>query len=226
MRAAYLILLAAVTLAACGNPVADQAVLDTRFDATRSDTMLAVSAPPGVAQLDGSQIGALRSMVVAGQQARRAEFVVVVDGSGGPTQAALAQHVRQTLSTSGARWVDLSVEPAMKMGPGTVVVARSEYLIASRNCPAGDSGAFWNPTETAGPGFGCANAYNMGQMMARPRDAAIGRDPGPADATVNAAAIERYREGRVRTAKSGDGNSSGSGLMLSPIGGSGSSSTN
>ena len=46
------------------------------------------------------------------------------------------------------------------------------------------------------PGFGCADAYNMGQMLARPRDAAVGRPAGPADATVNAAAIARYREGR------------------------------
>ena len=48
------------------------------------------------------------------------------------------------------------------------------------------------------PGFGCADAYNMGQMLARPRDAAVGRPSGPADATVNAAAIARYREGKVR----------------------------
>ena len=49
------------------------------------------------------------------------------------------------------------------------------------------------------PGFGCSDAYNMGQMLARPRDAAIGRDPGPAEAWVNANAVQRYREGRVRT---------------------------
>ena len=55
------------------------------------------------------------------------------------------------------------------------------------------------------PGFGCANAYNMGQMLARPRDAAVGRAPGPADATVNAEAIARYREGRVRALSTGGG---------------------
>ena len=49
------------------------------------------------------------------------------------------------------------------------------------------------------PGFGCADAYNMGQMLARPRDAAVGRAPGPAEAWVNAEAIQRYREGRVRS---------------------------
>jgi hypothetical protein len=44
-------------------------------------------------------------------------------------------------------------------------------------------------------------------MLARPRDAVVGRDPGPADGTVMAQAVQRYREGRVR--------------MLSTVGGSG-----
>jgi len=65
------------------------------------------------------------------------------------------------------------------------------------------------------PGFGCADAYNMGQMLARPRDAAIGREPGPAEAWVNAEAIQRYREGRVRTvtaaSTSGGGGGGGGG---------------
>jgi type IV pilus biogenesis protein CpaD/CtpE len=47
------------------------------------------------------------------------------------------------------------------------------------------------------PGFGCADAYNMGQMLYRPRDAVVGRSAGPADGTVTAAAIARYREGKV-----------------------------
>ena len=51
------------------------------------------------------------------------------------------------------------------------------------------------------PGFGCSDAYNMGQMLSRPRDAAIGRSPGPADGTVNAEAVARYREGRVAALK-------------------------
>ncbi len=47
------------------------------------------------------------------------------------------------------------------------------------------------------PGFGCSDAYNMGQMLYRPRDAVVGRPAGPADGTVTAAAIARYRDGKV-----------------------------
>jgi type IV pilus biogenesis protein CpaD/CtpE len=87
----------------------------------------------------------------------------------------------------------------MVMGPDTVVIARSEYRLA-RNCPERNTGAMWNPNESVALNYGCADAYNMGQMLARSRSAAVGSPPGPADATVNAAAIARYREGKVRTA--------------------------
>jgi type IV pilus biogenesis protein CpaD/CtpE len=70
----------------------------------------------------------------------------------------------------------------------------------------------WNPNESDMAGLGCADAYNMGQMLARPRDAAVGRSPGPADGQVNANAVERYREGRVRgggAVSTGSGGASG-----------------
>jgi len=194
---------AAVLLAACGDPVAEQARIDTRFDAVRADTMLAVGFAPSSGQLDAGQVRELRAMVAEGRRAQRDEFVVVTDGSGGPIQTARAERVRQSLVNAGARWVGAAVEPTMAMGPEQVVVVRSEYRIGTRDCPNHGSGAQWNPNESQMSNFGCANAYNMGQMLARLRDAAVGRDPGPADATVSSAAIQRYRDGKVRTTTAG-----------------------
>ena len=201
MRSVFVILAAAglaTGLAACAqNPVAQQATVDTRYDPVRSDTMVAVNFAPSSAGPDGGQVSSLRSMVETGRRAQRDEFVVVSDGTGGPMQQARAQRVGQVLSNAGARWVSTSVEPAMAMGPNTVVVVRSEYLLGFNNCPNFNPATTANPNEAAMPGFGCADAYNMGQMLARPRDAAVGRQPGPADGTVNALAIARYREGKV-----------------------------
>jgi type IV pilus biogenesis protein CpaD/CtpE len=188
----------AIALAACAqNPVAQQATVDTRYDPTRSDTMLAVNFTPSAPGPDGAQVGGLRTMVETGRRAQRDEFVVVSDGTGGPMQQARAQRVGQVLSNAGARWVSTSVEPAMAMGPNTVVVVRSEYLLGFNNCPNFNPATTANPNEAAMPGFGCADSYNMGQMLARPRDAKVGRSAGPADGTVNAAAIARYRDGKV-----------------------------
>lgn len=203
MRSLLPTMLAAVLLAACGDPVAEQARIDTRYDAVRADTMLAVGFAPSSGQLDAGQVGELRAMVAEGRRAQRDEFVVVTDGSGGPIQTARAERVRRSLSSAGARWVGTAVEPTMAMGADQVVVVRSEYRVGTRDCPNHGSGGQWNPNASQMSNFGCANAYNMGQMLARPRDAALGRDPGPADATVSSAAIQRYRDGKVRTTTAG-----------------------
>jgi pilus biogenesis lipoprotein CpaD len=193
------VLMAAAGLAACAqSPVVQQATVDTRFDPVRADTMVAVNFAPGASGLDAGQVSQLRTMVSVGRRAQRDEFVVVSDGSGGPVQQLRAQRVSLSLSEAGARWVGTSVEPAMAMGPNAVVIVRSEYLLGLNNCPTYSPATSANPNEALMPGFGCADAYNMGQMLARPRDAAVGRPAGPADATVNAAAIARYREGKVR----------------------------
>ncbi len=86
-------------------PFVEQARVDTRHDAIRADTMLAVGFAPSSGQLEAGQANDLRTMVVAGQHAQRDEFVVVTDGSGGPIQAARAERVRQSLASAGARWV-------------------------------------------------------------------------------------------------------------------------
>ena len=186
-------LLAAACLGACAqNPVAQQASVDTRHEPMRGDTMVAVDLEPSAAQLDS-----LRIMVETGRRMQRDEFVVVSDGTGGRMQQARAQRVGQVLSDAGARWVSTSVEPAMATGPHTVVVVRSEYRMGVNNCPNFDPAVTGNPNEAAMPGFGCSDAYNMGHMLYRPRDAVLGRSGGPADGTVTAAAITRYRDGKV-----------------------------
>jgi pilus biogenesis lipoprotein CpaD len=211
MRSIILALLASTTLAACGagDPVAEQSRYETRLIPKRADTMLAVAFQPGTGRLDTGQLNELRTMVSDGRQAQRAEFVVVTDGSGGPMQEMRAQQVRQSLAHAGARWVGTSVEPAMAMGPNQVVVVRSEYLLGSTNCPNLNPSSISNPNESLPLGFGCTDAYNMSQMLARPRDAAIGRQPGPADGMVAADAVQRYREGRVRSIYGGSGGGSG-----------------
>jgi pilus biogenesis lipoprotein CpaD len=223
MRVAV-VLLATASLAACNglDPVAQQAAIDTRYEPVRADTMLAINIAPGEGGPDSAQVGALKSMAASGRRAQRDEYVVVSDGSGGAAQRHRAHQVGRALSEAGARWVSTSIEPALATGPNTVVVVRSEYLIGSTLCPDYNPATLANTNEGVMPGFGCGDAYNMGQMLARPRDAAIGRAAGPADGTVNAAAIARYHEGKVPALNSpskntldvnitGGGNSAGGG---------------
>lgn len=211
MKSIPLLMLAAVALAACADPVAEQAASDARYIPARADSMAAFDFAPGSLRLDPSQESQLHALV-ADRHGQRDEFLVVTDGSGGPMQQRRAAHVASRLSQAGARWVTASVEPSMTRGPDQVVVVRSEYRLAARNCPSYTPSGMWNPNESDMAGLGCADAYNMGQMLARPRDAAVGRSPGPADGQVNANAVERYREGRVRgggAVSTGSGGASG-----------------
>jgi type IV pilus biogenesis protein CpaD/CtpE len=221
MKALIASLLGAALLAGCSNPVAEQAARDTRHDPVRGDYMLAVSFAPGTGRLNQGQVEELHAMVAAGRSAQRDEFTVITSGTGGPIQDLRAQQVKASLSAAGARWVSTSVEPAVAMGPDQVVVVRSDYRIGEINCPNYNPSSIGNPNGAAMPGFGCADAYNMGQMLARPRDAAIGRPPGPAEAYTNADAIQRYREGRVRSANSSGGSGGGGGVGAGPLGGAG-----
>jgi len=197
MKSLPLVLLAMIALAACGDPVAEQALSDSRSIPTRADSLLAFDFSPGSARLDPSQEHQVQALV-SDRHGQHDEFVVVTDGLGGPLQQTRAAHVAGRLAQAGARWVTASVEPSMARGPDRVVVVRSEYRIGRRGCPTYTPSTIWNPNESDMAGFGCADAYNTGQMLARPRDAAIGRPAGPADGQVNADAVQRYREGRVR----------------------------
>jgi pilus biogenesis lipoprotein CpaD len=196
MKTIPLFVVAALVLAGCADPVAEQAIADARYTPERADSMTAFDFAPGSVQLDPSQESRVRALVT--EHSQRDEFVVVTDGSGGAMQQRRAAHIASQLSQAGAHWVSASVESSMARGPDQVVVLRSAYRIAARNCPTYTPSTMWNPNESDMAGFGCADAYNMGQMLARPRDAAVGRSPGPADGQVNADAVQRYREGRVR----------------------------
>lgn len=208
MKSIPLFVLAAMALAGCADPVAQQAVADARYTPERADSLMAFDFAPGSARLDPSQEGQVR-VLVGDRHGQRDEFMVVTDGAGGPIQQSRAAHVASRLSQAGARWVTAAVEPSMTRGPDQVVVVRSEYRIGMRNCPSYTPAGMWNPNESDMAGFGCADAYNMGQMMARPRDAAVGRSPGPADGQVNADAVQRYREGRVKGAAGGSSGGTG-----------------
>ena len=108
-----------------------------------------------------------------------------------------AQRVGQVLSDAGARWVSTSVEPAMAMGPNTVVVVRSEYLLGLQQLPelqprhhrqsqrGGDAGLRLRRRLQYGPDAG-PPARRRGRPPARP-----GRRHD------QCAAIARYREGKV-----------------------------
>ena len=64
-------------------------------------------------------------------------------------------------------------------------------------CPDWTDDTRVNYTNTVHSNFGCANETNFGMRVANPADVLSGRDPGLADGTYAAGAIERYRKGET-----------------------------
>lgn len=81
----------------------------------------------------------------------------------------------------------------------TAIVAVEHFSVTYPDCPD------WRraPPLTNGvwSNHGCPTSVNLGQMVADPRDLVTGRDLGPADGTVAASAIERYRKGEIKELK-------------------------
>lgn len=80
---------------------------------------------------------------------------------------------------------------------GTVKVLVRRHVVTLPGCPdwTGGPGTY---TNTPSRNWGCATANNLGQMVADPRDLAVGRDPDMADGEYLATSVDRYRKGKTK----------------------------
>ena len=85
----------------------------------------------------------------------------------------------------------------------TAVIRRERYVVTLPPCPdwskpAAGAGDF---TNTASSNFGCANAVNLGLMVAKPADLAEAAPLGPAAGQPAAAAVQRYLNDKVQSCR-------------------------
>lgn len=65
-------------------------------------------------------------------------------------------------------------------------------------CPPWNTALNGPWSNAALPQFGCASAQNLAAMVANPADLIEGRSMGPANGTVEAAALYRYEAGKTK----------------------------
>jgi len=112
--------------------------------------------------------------------------------------------VRNELQRMGVSSSIVQAEPTNNQSTGDeVVVFAQTVAVLPPDCPGYNQPIVldyeWRPNTR----LGCANAVNLGLMVANPNDLAQGRPIGPADAESNAIAIQRYRtDGTYPTADS------------------------
>lgn len=69
------------------------------------------------------------------------------------------------------------------------------YVVTPPKCPNWTEPAVGIHTNGVSSNFGCADATNLGLMVANPRDLVIGRRPGPPEGDAAIAGVDRYRRG-------------------------------
>lgn len=79
-----------------------------------------------------------------------------------------------------------------------VDILATTYLVRLPSCPDWSRDPGSDPLNHPLSNLGCANATNLGLMVADPADLARGRNLGPADATREAEAVVRYRSDKVK----------------------------
>lgn len=125
--------------------------------------------------------------------ARRAQSVAAVLRSAGIDPVSI------TLVPLGER---LATAPAGD-GVGLARDRQLEVLVATADvvlpgCPDWSRDPGYDPRNEAMSNLGCANAVNLGLMVADPNDLAMGTPTAPADAAREAEAIVRYRTDKVK----------------------------
>ncbi|MCW5731764.1 MAG: hypothetical protein KIT20_13480 [Alphaproteobacteria bacterium] len=71
------------------------------------------------------------------------------------------------------------------------------HVATPPSCPGYNRSLFDEAAARSLNVLGCANAANLGMMVANPGDLVHGRNPGPADGTFAARQIDRYRRGET-----------------------------
>lgn len=152
--------------------------------------------PADGADLDGSARLALIAYVDSlSPRAGHRVAIPATDGTSGNLATRRVAAVEQALIAFGLAPVRV---PDLAPRDDSVPVKSGTWRITPPACPdwSKEPGTDFENLPTSN--FGCATVTNLGLMIADPADLVRGRDPGPADGTVAAGAVERYRKGEVK----------------------------
>lgn len=131
---------------------------------------------------------------VATYKVEPGDEVSVTGGSAAQRLAVVRELAR--LGLPGAR--DSMDQPAASPTPVLVLVDR--YTATVPNCPDWSKPQSADFGNTMDSNFGCANAYDLGQMVANPHDLLRGRNLGPGDAAEQEVGIDKYEQGQAGAA--------------------------
>ena len=180
-------------LAACAAEYSkSEAPTQLRVDSAESRRELAFAA--GSAYLSPSELHKIDGWVLSGgiRPADRVEIATA-----GPPS--LARQRAAAISGELLRYGIVATTLALDTVPANrAVVSIGRYAVTLPTCPNWSQSLSYDFTNAYTSNYGCANATNLGLMVASPADLASGRPFSGPDATPAVAAVQRYLTDRIK----------------------------
>jgi pilus assembly protein CpaD len=180
-------------LTACAAEYSKSEAPDTlRVDGTES--RLSIAFAGGSDRLAAGEAARLDRMVVSGT-IRPADRVEIA-ASGPP---GLAERRAAAISRELLRYGIVTQTLALAAVPANhAIVSVGRYAVTLPTCPNWSQSLSYDFTNAFTSNYGCANATNLGLMVASPGDLVSGRSFSGPDAQPAAAAVQRYLSDRVK----------------------------
>ena len=159
-----------------------------------AESRVEIAFAGGSGRLTAGEVRRLDALVLAGN-IRPADRVTIA--AAGPPR--LAEQRAGTISSELLRYgivasiVTLDAVPANR-----AIIGVGRYTVTLPACPNWSQSLAYEFTNALSSNYGCANATNLGLMVASPADLVSGRTLAPADGRPAVAAVERYMTDRIK----------------------------
>jgi pilus assembly protein CpaD len=189
----FVVLPLVLGLAACAAEYSKSEAPDTlRVDG--SESSLSIAFAGGSDHLAAGEAARLDRMAVAG--AIRPADRVEIAASGPP---GLAERRAAAISRELLRYGIVAQTVALGAVPANhALVSVGRFAVTLPTCPNWSQSLDYDFTNAYTSNYGCANATNLGLMVASPGDLVSGRQLSGGNATVANAAVQRYLTDRVK----------------------------
>lgn len=78
-----------------------------------------------------------------------------------------------------------------------IALVRVQYVVRLPDCPDWSYGSGYDPANNTTSNFNCATQYNLGSMIANPKDLLGDRPMSAADGMGSVLSVQRYRTGKI-----------------------------
>jgi pilus assembly protein CpaD len=166
-----------------------------RVDSAETRREIAFAA--GSAVLSPSEIRKINDWVLSGG-IRPADRVAIAAGGPPPIAAARTSAIARAL----LRWGIVAIatpEPYTDVAANRAVVDIGRYAVTLPDCPNWSQSLQWVFTNAFTSNYGCADATNLGLMVASPGDLVRGREFTQPDAVPAIGAVDLYLTDKVKS---------------------------